>query len=616
MLKRRYVLALIVTILAVGLVEPASAQVLYDTGRMQIKGIQLLRDRTDSSAYYYLPDAPRVATNADGTLAFVCLKYVDARGSASGGLFHALVELSLPEDVVKLIEAELRTKVPGARIVGPVPLLPVKKETEEQPGSFEVVSAVLADRAEGGLTRSVITSGTAPVTPGSRAAVAALLNPQGATLLWESLSGPTSDVSLAVNAYYEAAVTGFSARVTADVATVYNHYSSIFNQQQDYRRRQIRDVSDQLVRTGALKVESFDRGAALNLKTDQMNSLLDLVTQKLTELFFDHKTGFSADPEREPAVEQGQLLGRQERSWLSRTFGGTDDTKYYTDDQWVIKQRKDVRQNIFSIQLSADTTIKVPFSTAGNIRGLYGELKNDTRYFRIINLDDPAFQVRAVHFQVDGEYADAFKDTINFVAVHLRKRYKDPSHADVSAELRFDAEALKKGENVKSASYPRLAEMGPEFPQFEYRLAWSIHDRPTVTIPAAAETWTSASDPVVALVPPFEKVVLDIDADRQIFKDKGVQTAVMEVQYPLVGRQLTARKATLRATDGEASSRVVLYRDRDSRQKTQVRTSWYFKSGQVVQGRWADLSETYFNLVPPDAPVPIASQPTPPGGGQ
>jgi hypothetical protein len=593
---------------------PAYAQVLYDVGRTQIQGIQLLRDKTEANVYYYLPDAPRLSTNPDGTLAFVCLKYVDARGGASGGLFHALVEFSLPADVVTKIQEELRKTVPGARIAGPVPLLPVKKE-EGQPGSFEVVSAVLSDRSDKGLTRSVITSGTAPLTPGSQAAVAAMLNAQGATLLWESLSGPTSDVSLAVNAYYEAAVTGFSARVTADVSTVYTHMSSIFNKQQEYSRRQIRDVTDSLVRTGAIKVESMDRGAALNLKTDAMERLLDLITQKLTELVFDHKTGFATDPEREPAVEQGQLLGRQERSWLSRTFGGTDDTKYYTDDQWVMKDRKDIKQNLFAIQLSSDTTIKVPFSTAGNIRGLYGAFKNDERYFRIVNLDDPAFQTRPVHFQVDGEYADSFKDTINFVAVNLRKRYQNPSHADVSAELRFDADALKKGENVKSLNYPRLGEMGPDSQKYEYRVAWSVHDRSTVSLPAP-DTWIETSDPVIALVPPFEKLQIDIDADRQNFKDRAVQTAVLEFQYPLVGRTQTARKATLRAGDGEASSRIVLYRDRDTRQKTRVRTSWYFKSGQVVQGAWADLADTYFNLVPPEAPATPAPSPTSDGGGQ
>ena len=86
--------------------------------------------------------------------------------------------------------------------------------------------------------------------PGSKAVVAALLTQQGATLLWDSMSGPTSDVSVAIHAYYEAAVKAYNAKVTAKMETVYTHFSRISNQQQDYTRRQLRNVVDDLQRTG------------------------------------------------------------------------------------------------------------------------------------------------------------------------------------------------------------------------------------------------------------------------------------------------------------------------------------------------------------------------------
>ncbi len=533
-------------LIAAGLIfgSIAFGQVKFDSGRYEIMGVQLLQDYQDDSAFYYLPKYPRLATNEDGTLEFLCLKYVDPKGQASGGLFHCLVEFTLPPETVLLLEKELQKKHQGARIVGPVALLPAKKEAEDQPGSFEVVSAVLNDKAPGGMTRTVITSGSAPLTPGSKAAVAAILNPNGATLLWNSLSGPTSDVSISINAYYEAVVTAFNARVTCDVSTVYKHFSSIYNSQHDYTKRQIRQITDDLQRTGDLKVESLDRGAGLGIKTDDMAKLLDLITSKLTELMFDTKTGFAADPEREAAVEQGQLLGRKERSWLSRTFGGTDDTKYYTDDQWVIKDRKDIKHNLFTINLSKNGTVKVPVSTAGNIHGLYDALKDDPRYFRIVNMDDPAFQTRTIHFQVDGDFVDSFADTINFVAVNLRKKYKS-GQSDVTAAIRFDPDTVKKGTTVQGITYPRLAESGKDMMDYEYQVVWSIHDRPSIKVPAG-EAWTSTQDPAVSLVPPFEKVQIEIDADRQNFKDKSAQTCVVEFKYPLVGKSQTARRATLR----------------------------------------------------------------------
>src|SRR4051812_1942476 len=182
--------------------RPASALVNYDKGSRAILGVQLLQDSEDPTAYYYLPQFPRLAMKDDSTYEFLCLKYVDQAGGTNGGLFHALIEFTLPDAVVKRVEAALKEKVAGARLMGPVPLMQSVKDGEDGLGSFEVVSAVLANKGEGGFTRSLVTSGRAPLMPGSKAVVAALLKQEGATLLWNSLTSPTSDVSVAIHGYY------------------------------------------------------------------------------------------------------------------------------------------------------------------------------------------------------------------------------------------------------------------------------------------------------------------------------------------------------------------------------------------------------------------------------
>ena len=193
---------------------------------------------------------------------------------------------------------------------------------EEGVGSFQVVSAILNKSENSGFSRTLLTSGRAPLMPGSKAVVAALLDEKGATLLWDSLSGPTSDVSVAIHAYYEGAVKAYNAKVTAKVDTVYTHFSRISNQQQDYTRRQLRKVVDDLQRTGDLQIDVLDRSAGLGIKADDMDGILELVTYKLIELMFDHKSGWAADPEREAAVEANQIPGRQERGFLSSVFRG------------------------------------------------------------------------------------------------------------------------------------------------------------------------------------------------------------------------------------------------------------------------------------------------------
>jgi hypothetical protein len=576
---------------------PAAALVNFDRGQRMIDGVQLLQDASDPTAYYYLPQFPRLSTNADGSLAFVCLKYVDsAGGAATGGLFHALVEFTLPPEVIEQLEKKLRTQVPGARIVGPVPLMQALDNGAEGVGSFQIVSSILADREKGGFTRSVVSSGDAPLTPNSKAVVAALLNAQGATLLWNSLGGPTSDVSVAIHAYYEAAVAAYNARVTAQVETVYTHFSRVINQQQDYTRRQLRNIVDDLHRTGDLKVEVLDRSAGLGIKSDDMAGILQVVTDKLIELMFDPKTGWSADPQRETAVEANQILGRQERGWFSRVFGGAQDTKYFTDDQYVLKRRSDVRSNVFTLTLGKNTTIKVPVDTAGNIGGLYAALKDDPRYFRIVNLADPAFEFRTVHFQVDGNYVDSFQDSINFVSVNFRKTYAD--QPAFTKALLFTQDEIKNGKTVQQVNFPRLAASGADWVEFEYQVRWSVRDGSAIPVPAG-DQWIKSRDPAIPLMPPFEKRLVEIDADRQLFAQAGVATAVVEVATMLGGKPRVQRKALLRATDGAPTTKVSIYHDRNT--PIAVRVTWHGKTGKV-EGKLEELESDYLLLTPPTMP--------------
>ena len=138
----------------------------------------------------------------------------------------------MPPERVESITAELQQKVPGAKVKGPVPL---RAEGDEESGgaSFSVISSTVTQTTGGdSFTSSLVSSGIAPVTPGSQAAVAARLNQHGATLLWESLRQPTSDISVSINASYEAALPAYRGKVFAEIETVYEHMFKIFNRQQ------------------------------------------------------------------------------------------------------------------------------------------------------------------------------------------------------------------------------------------------------------------------------------------------------------------------------------------------------------------------------------------------
>lgn len=572
------------------------AVVKYDEGRMMIDGIQLLQDNTNPLEYYYLPQYPKLAKNEDGSFEFLCIKYVGENKESSGGLFHALIEYTLPDSLVKTIGNKLAQEKPGAIIVGPVPLMQAFNDGQEGVGSFQVVSAILSkEGGEDKFTRTVITSGHAPLTPGSKAVVASLLTPEGATLLWNSMQGATSDVSVSIHAYYEAAVKSYNAVVQAEMSTIYEHFSRVYGVQQDYTKRQLRRIVDDLKQDGTLTIDVFDRTSALGIKDNELDAVLSLVTDKLVELMFNAESGWSQEPEREVAVEPGQFKGRQNESWFSRTFLGSKDTKYYTDNQYVMKKREDIRTKTFYMNLSQSTTVKVPVYSSGNLGGLFSTL--DSRYFRIVDMNDPAFQIRDLHFQIDGDYVDSFQDIINFVSVNFRKKY-GANHDDQTKQIIINYQDVKSGNTIRSINYPRLGFTSSNWLDYEYQIGWSIKgENKTLKIPEGQDKWVRSNEPAISLRPPFDKRVLELDADRELFRDAGVVTAVIDFAAVLAGNARKYRSITLKSGDVENSVSTAIYHD--GGEEIVYRVTWYNKNGRQYRTELQVLDSDYLYLVPP-----------------
>ena len=587
----------ILLLLPIGLM----CQVNYDEGRLMINGIQLLQDSNQPDTYYYIPDYPRLATKEDGDFELMCTKYIGQEGNASGGLFHTLIQFDLPEEVLNELEKELKEKKGGAKIAGPVPMKQALKDGEDGIASFKIVSSILNNvDGKNPFTQNVITSGHAPLYKNSKAAIAAKLNQEGATLLWESLQGKTSDISVVVSGYYEAKVKGYNAVVSADMSTVYEHYSKVYSNQKEYTKRQMRKITDEMVQQQKLNIDVFDRSSGLGIKTDDMSSILSLITDKLIELMFDAEMGWAKQPEKETAVEQGQILGRQKRGFFSKVFGGARDEKYVTDNQFVLKNRSDIKVNKFYLNLSKSTTIKVPVYSSGNISGLYEVFKEDPsskdKYFRVVNLDDVDFSKREIIFQLDGEYVDTFNEILNSVTVSFKKHYGE-DHSDVTKDIIINRTDLEAGKDYKNIFYPRLGIKESDWLDYEYQISWNLKgNNKTIRLPKSEDKWLKANDASIALTPPFKKRTVQIDADRTFFKDAEVQACSVRFFTILNGQPNPQGTVVLRKNDTENTSKINLYHDANEPVAYQV--NWYKKSGPTTESL-KSLDSDYLFLLPP-----------------
>ncbi len=560
----------------------SNAIVKYDEGNIMIDGIQFLQDREDPRLYYYLPQYPRLARKEDGSLELLCMKYIGQGGAeTNGGIFHALIEFTLPQKMIEDLEGKLKAKVGNsASIEGPVNLQQALKDGESGLASFQVISSILTNTTGANpFTKTIITSGHAPFLPGSKAAIAARLSQEGATLLFKSLEGGTSDVSVTLSGFYEAAVRAYNAIVEAESSVVYKHISSVYNKQEGFKKDEIRKVTDELIRNQSIKVDVFDRSAALSINAKDMDGILSIITDKLIEVMFNAEKGWAKDPERIVAVGQSQIPLRQERGAFAQFFAGTGNQEYVSDDQFSLKNYKDIRSNKIMINLSKSTTIKVPVYASGNLAGLYNELKSENQYFKTVNLDDPDFQKREIVFQVDGQFAETFNDVFNSVTVSFKKKYSEGGE-EVTRDLIFDKKSIEAGNNMQHVLYPRLGIKSSDWLNYQYRISWSLKGQnTTIDEPKQADQWKTAKSPAIILSPPFTKRIIEIDADRILFKERNVISAAIRFLSVINGKPQYNKTLVLRTTDAVSTNKIALYADYDGSFAYQV--TWNIKDKEI-----------------------------------
>ena len=596
-MRSSYYCALFTLALLVSLGNASThALVMYDKGREIVDGVALLRDKEDELAYYYLPTSPSVVIDeATGKPKISLVKFVDPNGDTSGGLVHFLFSLDLPKERIEQLNKELGDKVPGATVKGPVIL---RAEGDEETGaSFKIISSTISQQGgEDSFATSIVSSGLAPVTPGSQAAVASRLNEQGATLLWESLTQPTSDISVAISASYEAALPAYRGRVYANIETVYEHLFRVLNQQNGYSKREIRKQMDEMVREGVIEVDVTDR-AGLGIDASQMQNIMTLVTDKLVNMIFDTTQGLSKLPEQEK-VPENLVKGRQKRGFLAKIFAGTGNQKYVTDDQYTLREKTDIKRGTFSMVFTQNTTIKVPFNSTGNISGLYEAWGDDQTLFRVIGLNDADFERREVFFEVDPAYYQAFQEDINSVTVSLVKKYPDrPNQADFTSEVVFNQNDVKDGTFSKSIVYPRLGESGSSWHDYKFRTLWSFRGGKTAGVPTDSSKLAESNAPSTALSPPADLSRIEVDGDAAAMMDAKIRRAMVEFEYRFMGEK-KSKTVPLLPESEEILRTVSILHDRQS--KVRYRVRWYSRTG-VQAKEWSELEDVYLFLVPPSS---------------
>jgi hypothetical protein len=591
--------------LAVWFARPARAVVLDDENRITIalsggNSISLIGEATDtqgtkSKMYYYLPTNLRLGQRPDGTPEFLFMKFTTDRradqGGVSGAIMHFLIEWGLTASQEAEIEAKLNERISGAQVMGAVPL-----ETQADSGSFQIVSATLSDS---GLTKSLVTSGKAPLVQGGKAAAGTRLTPEGAALLAASFEKTRSiaDLSIALNYSYVTLAPAARGRITIDwsklekesetlraaytkTQTGTSESSSCFwifcasssspeySYSYDEVRRQYKFLEDK----GIVDVR-FDEKIA------------DERVAKIRDAFFQYFLNTMAKPSDGQGPPPAPSAQEKEKS------PDIQQGMSYKFNKSAFKEN--FARRIQVIELNYRTSIRWPFQLVGNLASWYDAVRDNPKCVGSQNLDDPFFDHRDVSFILDLDAKEIFDEAINFVSVNLRK----PRSTGPAFESRFSMDAQyvqKKGINA-TVTYARGEDENPDV--YEYQARWSLKGG---QVWPPDPPWQKGTWEGVSLSPPIVPRKIDVEADLESMKASGITRATVQIRYPKFGKEAEAN-VQLSAVKNEPVVSTRIFVDRGSTGYVYRVILNHKKEGKLVLPWSNRVGDNYvFVSVPPD----------------
>jgi hypothetical protein len=458
-------------------------------------------------------------------------------------LLHFLMEWSLSPQQ----EAELRTKLaaqrPGAQLLGAVPL-----EPEGESGSFQIVSASLSDKT---LTPTVVTSGKAPLLPGSRAAAASRMTAEGAQLLAATLekSRSITDVSVALNYSYSALAPALRGSVTID-------WSKLQKEQDHLRSEYKKETGDCFLwwcgdptysyKEVRQQFKFLEEKKVIVWNLEETRS--DERSAKIRDAFLQYLLNLTAQP---PRAEDPPPAPADKDKDAPNTRQG----RRYTFSQTTLKRT--LERKTETLNLNVRLSVKWPLQLVSNIASWYDPVRNNPRCVASVNLNDPFFQHRDIHFILDLDAKEMFDDAVNYVTVDVRKRRSAGNAFEDRVTL--DAKYVKENGIDATVTYARGEDRDPD--AYEYKAQWSL--KGGVLYPQNPP-WQRGSWEGVTLSPPVVPRTIEVEGDLAAMAASGITRVTVQVHYPRFGREVE-ENIHISPAANEALMKRKIFMDRGAR---------------------------------------------------
>jgi hypothetical protein len=531
--------------------------VLKDGTHVILYGKAKSLNNTYTGEYYYLPVGLRLSRRTDGTPEFLFLKYTTEQraeaGGEQGGLIHFLMEwgltpVQLQEAQTKLVEmiGQL-AKTPGSPYKGiqnPTILGAVDVYTEDE--SFRIISASLSDPESARL----VTSGSAPILPGSKAAVAGKLNPVTAQLLTATFEKNRSitDISLELNFMYNVLMPAVNGKITVDWTKVQeqiktdsiNYYHSTRGTKRSsddrYSYNQLSQFFSRCVESKAVLIE-IDKNTVGDELSDKiveqfMNMMIESMTDK--DMAANPVQPSEKEKEEDPNVKHGR----------SYVYNKTVSEKRYERkiEVYNLKYRLAVPKNI---------------SLTSNLGSWYDGVRDNPKCVASVNLNDPFFQYRDINLILDLEAESMFGAEVNYVTVNVRKQRT--SGNPFEDHVTIDREYLKNQGVKATLTYARGEDKNPNV--YEYKAQWSLKGG---NVYPENAPWVIGEWEGVTLAPPIKPVTVELESDIDELKNSEITRVTAQVHFMKFGKEVE-ENIQLSAAAGEPVVQKTIYIDKNTK---------------------------------------------------
>ncbi|MEM1119283.1 MAG: hypothetical protein AAGJ18_02475, partial [Bacteroidota bacterium] len=540
---------------------------------------------SDESDYYYLADKPRLAFHEDGRPQFSFLRYVKnektegsennaiTESNTGGGIIHALVELSVSDEQLKIAKRALSSIDGDAKIIGPVVF---------KSGTVSLISAVVDDK--GDMVDRIVGLGSAPILENQKSAVAVQLNKLGSKILWETFNTPTPDFTFNFEMEVEGYLSPKRVLIEADFDRIYKHKAFdagvAANLGKALMSAEISTAFDELTDQGAIKVTQIGTDEDLEkLRETAYTQLISLMFDKVggtgvpqmkdilpgsgQKSMLDRATT-SLEKARKEASEENrriEVLQQRYRAQQNRVRGGAqqraqarltasgranprsratpaqlrrnrpsggeqgDGSALSQEDipkrvpmptmsvavSYRMKQIKHSGKYKIDLNKYTETTRSMPFAyNPGNVKGQCDPC------FLEVNLDDDLMKQREINASLGGINSADF-DYINFVNIVMKKKHQNGQ--ETADEIKIDKSEFDQKGNFFKMLYGWKGDANrDQWLGYEYRTMWSYTGGITVETP-----WATTDFGSIALNPALVKKPVYVEVDEDFVIDENVR---------------------------------------------------------------------------------------------